>query len=144
MVFNSFGAFATNCLLFASLGLHVESRYTTRRTMLLIPFAGVGGNFFDASFGGAPCFDDLDTVGCCSRRALCCCLCCACSARRAVKIPAACSLPVQVDDGRKQGGWLVRVSLLQWPGMLCSAGQGPVLRCMFARTSAGWSPQGLA
>ena len=50
-MFDSFGAFATNSLLFAALGMHIESRFTTRRTIFFILLSGVGGNFFDASFG---------------------------------------------------------------------------------------------
>ena len=88
VVFDSFGAFATNSLLFASLTLHVESRFTTRRTILLILLAGVGGNFFDAAFGvrrpgplyagaGDGCSSGCGTahaatgVACCSGRAGC-------------------------------------------------------------------------
>ena len=51
VIYPSFGSFATTQLLFASLGLHVEIRFTTRRTCLLILVAGIGGNFFDAAFG---------------------------------------------------------------------------------------------
>ena len=45
------GPFVTNSLLFTALGMHIESRFTTRRTIFFILLSGVGGNFFDASFG---------------------------------------------------------------------------------------------
>ncbi|KAK9812367.1 hypothetical protein WJX73_005520 [Symbiochloris irregularis] len=60
---DSFPHVAANAFLFACISLHVESRYGTRVTAFLVLIAGVGGNFFDASFRGV-CPVIISAAGC--------------------------------------------------------------------------------
>jgi hypothetical protein len=54
MIQDSFVHLAANTLLFGGLGLHLERRYGTMRTLLLVLIAGVAGNFFDSTFTVRP------------------------------------------------------------------------------------------
>lgn len=47
---DSFAHAAAGALLFAVLGLHLESRFSTRATAIVVVLSGLGGNFFDAAF----------------------------------------------------------------------------------------------